>query len=364
MKNDKFQNIERITTQFIAFFKSKDREKRAGEDDVWNCISNRIEKEQNDIRKKIYLHRFYKTVAVAASLFICFYVGKHLFFEQAPSSLEEYMSRVVDDNLEESDQIQLLLSDNEKLNVDKDSAGIVYSLNGKIQINNGIARQSADVRQEIEKEEFNQIIVPKGKYTSLTLSDGTTMHINSGTRVVYPRIFTGKRREIYVDGEAYLNVTKNKDCPFIVKTSKFDVQVLGTSFNVNAYKTEKSGSVVLVNGSVRLSDSQRNEVMLKPDNLVTVDNGIAGRVQYVDAHEYIAWVDGLLIAYLETLENVFRKLNRFYGVNIIVSPSVESMLVDGKLDLRQPLPELIRLISEAVPISYKEVNGVYYINKK
>lgn len=75
------------------------------------------------------------------------------------------------------------------------------------------------------EQEYNQIVVPKGKYTHLTLSDGSTVHINSGTRVVYPRAFSGNHREIYVEGEVCLNVTKNEKLPFVVKTTSFDVGI-------------------------------------------------------------------------------------------------------------------------------------------
>lgn len=360
MKQNSNQDIIRIAQKFINFFKKQDQEKRSGEDELWSQIILRIEKEDRKSSRKIYLFRFYKITAVAAALLICFYISKRLYFTEQLDDLENYISQI-SDSIHSSNQVQILLSETEKVDVDKDSIGITYTSNGEIRIDKDICRKGEE-KQEALKEEFNQIIVPKGKSSFLTLSDGTTMNINSDTRVIYPRVFTGKQREIYVEGEIYLNVTKNKEKPFIVKTSKFEVEVLGTSFNVSAYKNEIQGEVVLVHGSVKLRDTRKNEIALKPNNLVTVNGGIAGKVEYVNAEDYIAWTNGLMISHSETLAKIFQKLNRFYGSTIIVHPTVSAVLIDGKLDLKQSLPDLIRLISVAVPIDCQEKNGIYYIN--
>ena len=102
---------------------------------------------------------------------------------------------------------------------------------------------------------------------------------------MYPRVFADNRREIYVEGEIYLDVTPDKSRPFVVKTHQFNVEVLGTSFNVNAYKGKKQSEVVLVEGSVRLSDKYQKEVLMKPDNLVVVSEGRASRIKRVRAKD-------------------------------------------------------------------------------
>lgn len=361
MKKEFKRDIDRIAGRFIAYFKGEDRRRRDGEADLWKRISIEIEKKETGTRKSRILYRIYGAAALAASLLVCIYIGKSLHSESY-SQLEKYVSQL-SDSLEVNNQVQLLLSENEKVNLDKDSADITYAPDGSIQISKE-AKKHSRIERESAEEEFNQIIVPKGKYTLLTLSDGTKMHINSGTRVVYPRVFASDHREIYVEGEVFLNVTKDEKKPFIVKTSGFEVEVLGTSFNVNAYKNDSRGEVVLLTGSVRLRDKQAHEVMLKPDNLVIIDDGKAGGIRRVHAGDYVAWIDGLLISHSQTLEVVFNKLHRFYDIPIVVSPAVQTEIVDGKLDLRQPLHELIRLIAAATPIEYKEVDGTYYINPK
>ena len=181
---------------------------------------------------------------------------------------------------------------------------------------------------------------------------------------MYPRVFADNRREIYVEGEIYLDVTPDKSRPFVVKTHQFNVEVLGTSFNVNAYKGKKQSEVVLVEGSVRLSDKYQKEVLMKPDNLVVVSEGRASRIKRVRAKDYTAWINGLLILHNEPLMSVFERLNRFYDVSIVVAPAIQTEIVDGKLDLRLPLSELVRMISVVVPIDCQMIDGTYYISPK
>jgi len=353
------KNIDNIAEQFIAHLKLSDHKKRDDEGEMWQRIIGGIAEEEKKSRMRKRMYRFYISVsAVAACVLLFLYVSKDNI--DTGDSLENYVNQLAEVPVSNG-QVQLLLSGDKIVSVDKDSVGIVYTSNGGIQIN----EETTEVEEEDAKEiQFNQVVVPKGKYTQLTLADGTRMHVNSGSRVVYPRVFNGDRREIYVDGEVYLDVTPDKNKPFHVKTSQFEVEVLGTSFNVNAYKKNAQCEVVLVEGSVKLCDRFNREVLLEPNNLITVCDGQSGMIRHVNARDYTAWIDGLLILHAEPLMSVFEKLDRFYDTPIVVAPAIQMEIVDGKLDLHLPLPELIQMISGVVPIDYQLNDGVYYISPK
>lgn len=142
-----------------------------------------------------------------------------------------------------------MVSDQKKIELDN-NAQIVYSATGQVQVN------SNKLVEDDIKEEYNQIIVPKGKRSQIVLADNSKIWINSGSKVIYPRAFEGKYREIYVEGEVYLNVTHDTSKPFIVNTSGFEVRVLGTSFNISAYKNQEKAAVVLVEGSVNVKTNK------------------------------------------------------------------------------------------------------------
>lgn len=365
MKKKKNNNMNGVIDRLIAFIKFRDHQKRSDEAEVWSRIINEIDRQKKRTEKKKHTRRINMAIiTVAACGLILLYIGiDRIAFVKLDNSLDNYIGQLSDIS-KSTQQVQLLLSGDETVCIDKDSVGIVYSSNGKVQINGDIQEDSKTREENIKEEEFNQVVVPKGKYTRLTLSDGTQMHVNSGSMVVYPRIFIGERREIYVEGEVYLEVTPDKTKPFIVKTGQCNVEVLGTSFNINAYKQNKQAEVVLVEGSVKLLDKYDHEVLMKPDNLVAINSGHASHVRRVRAKDYTAWIDGLLILHAEPLKSVFEKLERFFDIPIIVDPTVQMEIVDGKLDLSLPLPELIRMISIALPIDYQINNGTHHIKTK
>ena len=153
-------------------------------------------------------------------------------------------------------EIQLVLSD-KLIPISGQESQIEYDAKGTVAVNSekiaDVSLNSANSSKRLP--EFNQLIVPNGKRSTLILEDGTKLWVNAGSRIVYPVTFADKKREIYVNGEVFLEVTPDKKRPFIVKTKEMDVQVLGTSFNVMAYETDESSSVVLVTGAVQVNPS-------------------------------------------------------------------------------------------------------------
>lgn len=362
MKSQQNQELNGIIDKIIGYFRYHDRKKRDDEADMWERINREIKQQEKGARIKKRIYAFLIPASVAACFLLAYIIGRGGVSDN-DWTLDTYVNQLADVT-EASGQVQLLLSDKRKVQIDKDTVGIVYSSSGQIQIEQEEHSVSETAGNDEKAEGFNQIIVPKGKYSQLTLSDGTRMHVNSGTRVVYPRVFTDNRREIYVEGEIYLDVAHDKSKPFVVKTHQFDVEVLGTSFNVNAYKGNEQAEVVLVEGAVKLSDKYKKEVLMKPDNLVVVSEGRASRIKRVRAKDYTAWINGLLILHNEPLISVFDRLNRFYDVPIVVAPAIQTEIVDGKLDLRLSLPELVEMISVAVPIDCQLIDGTYYISPR
>lgn len=351
-----YKQFKRVTDRLITYLRLRDNAGRPGEEEVWEKIEkDLVLKKRFPLRRLVYI-----CSAASVAVFVFFFLYSELNQSDYSDSLDKYVA-ILEKPVMDDPQIQVYLSAQDKITVEDTKASVAYSSQGKVLINEKI--QESDSLKAVEQE-YNQIIVPKGKYTHLTLSDGSTVHINSGTRVVYPRVFSGNCREIYVEGEVCLDVVKNEKTPFVVKTSQFNVEVLGTVFNVNAYKEDVKGEVVLVNGSVCLSDKHRQKIELKPNQLVAVEDGHIGKIKSVDASDYIAWTRGTLILNLTPLSEVFKKLERFYGQNIIVAEEAGTLRMKGKVDLQQSLDDLIVLISATAPITYEKREGTYYINKR
>lgn len=260
---------------------------------------------------------------------------------------------------DETEEIQLIFSDDKTVTVDK-GAIVAYNTNGVVSIN----EQQVDNGQvnEDKSDGYNRLIVPKGKYTRLVLSDGTQMYVNAGTKVVYPRVFSKKSREIYVEGEVFLNVTPDKRVPFIVQTSGFDVQVLGTAFDINAYSdTSDDAEVVLLHGKVNIKSKSGKELILTPDNKATIlSNGLI-RKSHVNAEEYILWTKGILSLNNEPLRVILAKLSRYYGVSIHCCEEISQVIMSGKIDLECGIHEALERLSSTGGFTSVKQNNIYIL---
>jgi ferric-dicitrate binding protein FerR (iron transport regulator) len=182
------------------------------------------------------------------------------------------------------------------------------------------------------------------------------LFLNSGSQAIYPVTFKKKIREIYIKGEAYLEVAHHTNYPFIVKTDHLDVKVLGTEFNVKSYPDETSTSVVLVKGSVQaIIKSQK--IVMRENELLTLENSTEKTsLVETDVLEYISWKNGWMHCTNERIENVATKLSRYYDVNILFNDlKVKDITLTGKLDLKDDCSEVfdvIRFIAPT-PIDYK-----------
>ena len=206
-----------------------------------------------------------------------------------------------------------------------------------------------------ESAEFNRLIVPYGKRSRLTLSDGSKIWINAGTHVIYPVEFKGDERSLYVRGEMFLDITHDEDRPFIVKTDHFDIRVLGTQFNVSTYEDE-TNSVVLVSGAVKiLQPDHSQDMLLQPNEMVALQNGQFFKKE-VDTAWYTSWVSGLYMFDNENLEVIMKRLSKYYGADIQCSPEMARMKCSGKLDLKEKLDDILDNLS----LKYRSDDSNHY----
>ncbi|MEQ8530832.1 MAG: DUF4974 domain-containing protein, partial [Imperialibacter sp.] len=188
-----------------------------------------------------------------------------------------------------------------------------------------IASQEGDVivykpKSDIKQLVFNEIEVPRGKTFKVVLSDGTSVHLNSGTIFKFPVNFIqGEERKVFLTGEAYFEVAKDPDHPFLVNTSGMDVRVLGTHFNVSSYE----GSVahtVLIEGSVAVQEKDGGNIVgtekvIVPGQKASLVSGNI-EVQEVDVEDYMGWMRNVLIFNDEPFSEIVKKIERRYNVEI------------------------------------------------
>lgn len=170
---------------------------------------------------------------------------------------------------------------------------------------------------ESEAVVYNKLDIPRGGEFCLTLSDGTRVWLNSETSIQYPVVFGTKERRVFIQGEAYFEVTKDAKKPFTVQFMSSSVTVLGTSFNIRAYPEEKQSQTTLAEGSVRIY-SPGSSMLLKPGEQAEV-KALSGEMvkKEVEIKTYTSWKDGRFVFEQEPLENIMRTLERWYDIRVI-----------------------------------------------
>lgn len=204
-----------------------------------------------------------------------------------------------------------------------------------------------------EAATFNQLVVPYGKQTTLTLADGTRVWINAGSRLVYPVVFEKQKREIYVEGEIYMEVAHDAERPFSVHTGKMDVCVLGTKFYISSYGRDRTQEVVLLSGSVSVAPAGRSDrgIRIVPGQQAILDTSESLEVREVEAESYISWIHGYLPFDNDPLSNILERLSRYYNCRIECTPEAEALTLSGKLELKDDPAEVLKILSATAPIN-------------
>jgi hypothetical protein len=260
--------------------------------------------------------------------------------------------------------IQLVLSGDKTLSLEGKEAEIAYREEG-IAINNRETELEHTPAHPDSPVVYNQLIVPLGKRSMLTFAEGSRMWVNAGTRVVYPAVFGKEQREIYVDGEAYIEVSPASGCPFVVRTKELSVEALGTSFNVMAYENDTVRNIVLVSGAVKIHPGAgRQEAILAPNEMYLSSGGLLPEVKKVNVDNYIAWKSGAYQYESETMDVILKRLSRYYGMKIEYSGRVALLRCSGKLDLKDDLRSVLEGISRTAPIICRRDGEHYTVTNK
>lgn len=310
--------------------------------DLWNKIQRK-----NQQKKRFQLFRYGVAAAVAA-IFVLALTIPYLL----PEKEIDYQAIIANLHTNKGqDDVQLVLSDEKRVLISEEKSKISYDEKGEVRVNSESVRTQSGHNTGENEVQLNKLIVPAGKRSFLTLSDGTKLWVNSSTKVIYPNIFQGNKREIYVDGEVYLEVTRNPDKPFYVKTGQMSVRVLGTSFNVCAYPEDNQQQVVLVNGKVEVQTQEHAAEELVPNELYEYDKQTEKTsIKEVDAADYISWKNGYYQFSGQELSVLFKRLSRYYAVSIVCDKEVEALKCSGKLDLTERVDDVLENLSKAAPI--------------
>ena len=343
-----------IKTNYYSIYAMQNIDRK----DILDVLQKRISEEKSKIsRKKTYI-KFFK---YAALLTLFFSMGYYYNTFQTSPQLELIIPEEDDIVLTTSDGRNIILTEEQdeieiesKLSLKKKSGQLNY--NKTFQVNN-------DVKEPV----IHSINVPFGKRFKIVLSDGTLVHLNSGSTFKYPVVFDNiKAREVFLKGEAFFDVAERKNQIFSVNTESINVEVYGTQFNFKNYTEDNFSDVVLVSGSVGLySKFNKNITKLKP--------GIKGSFNKTDftisqdkinTSLYTSWIDGQIIFRNESFDNILTKLERLYNVEIINNGKRDpDETFNAKIDIDvEDINEVLSYFKKIYNIKYQTFNNKIIIN--
>ncbi len=233
---------------------------------------------------------------------------------------------------EDRPAVQLILSDGEVINLNKEKEEITTS-DFKLLNKNG----SLTYSDNSGAKGVNSVIVPTGMTYKINLSDGSRVWMNAETKLQFPSVFSDSKREIFISGEAYLEVAKNKAKPFIVRLPASTIQVTGTSFNINTYDPAIT-RVSLVEGGLNLITDGK-KVKVGPGMEAVADgNHNLLYSQAFDIEKTISWRQGLFYFDKASLSEISAVLKRWYGVKTIIErPELNNKRFAGILDKNESI---------------------------
>jgi transmembrane sensor len=246
-----------------------------------------------------------------------------------------------------------------------------------------------------KKTGWSIIQAKPGCRSSVTLPDGSEVVLNAGSELAYPDNFLNGRREVKLSGEAYFNIAKDANAPFVIHTKEVDVKVLGTVFNLKAYPNERKTETVLISGAVEVTikNNEGQKILLKPNQKVTVENRQLSQVQstqapaikadqgkgtneekpHISLSEIIenpdnhiidetAWMENRLVFRDERFDELALRIERLYGVTLIFDNDKARSIVFSGTIKGESLAELFKILQQIKPFNYKITSQQVVIN--
>lgn len=189
------------------------------------------------------------------------------------------------------------------------------------------------------------VIVPSGQRVQLLLADGTKVWLNSQTTFIFPNFFDEKERKVFLDGEAYFDVQHESGKTFTVNTEYYDVRVLGTKFNLRAYKSSEAFETALFDGSVEIIGHNRStKVLLHPDNRAFRDNGVL-KMASIEDYDHFLWKEGIIYFDNETVTEILKKLEFYFDTRIYIeNTQLANYRYSGKFRTKDGVEQVLKVL--------------------
>lgn len=318
---------------------------------AYQSFLQKIGQMEPKVQKRRSLRIWWYAAAAVATLVVAlsFYMSNYIALEEESKALIQPGTQ----------QAQLTLPDGSIIDVHKKEVNVIVDgvqvkyKEGVLSYQSTVTTQHEEKNVEEQPAKSNELVIPRGGENTVVLADGTTVHLNAGSKLTYPIRFVGKRRTVILEGEAYFDVVADEKRPFVVQTHLGEVIVLGTAFNVNAYADASVCYTTLVRGKVKFSAPHTTDITLLPGEQAVVSaNGSEKRV--VDLEEYVGWVNGVYTFNNRSLGEIMQTFERWYDIQVYYeTPNLRDITYSGSLKRYGTINSFLDALELTGDLTYK-----------
>ena len=340
-----------IKTNYYSLYVLNDIDRK----DIIKVIKNKIDLERKNSERKSFIKKSFK---YAALFFLVLGLGYYIKSTQQNITDEEKIVPKADDIVLETENGEQLIIEKEEKNL---------KIDPKINLLQKTNKLVYDKNLKIEKLVFHSLKVPYGKRFDIVLSDNSRVYLNSGSILKYPVKFLDNQiREVFLEGEAFFDISEDEKNIFRVNSNGINVEVYGTKFNFKNYPEDYVSDVVLVNGSVGISNTENKSITkLTPGFKGSVDkeNFIVEKVK-INTKLYTSWIDGQVVFRGESFNQIIKKLERLYNVTIINNnEKISEELFNASIDTEEEkIEDVLNYFNKIYNIKYQVYNNKIIIN--
>ena len=343
-----YEQLQNGETLRVAFGEYKNYSSKK----AYESFLQKIGQTEPEVIKKPRTFRVWWSVAAA----VVFLVIGLSFYMSNYGSIEEESRPLIQPGVQ---QAQLTLPDGSIIDVHKKEVNVIVDgvqvkyKEGVLSYEPTVTTQHEEKNVEEKPVKSNELIIPRGGENTVILADGTTVHLNAGSKLTYPVRFAGKRRVVALEGEAYFEVVQDESHPFVVQTHLGEITVLGTAFNVNAYADAPICYTTLVRGKVKFSTPNAETITLSPgEQAVVFANSSTKRK--VDLEEYVGWVDGMYIFNNRPLGDIMKTFERWYDIQVYYeTPNLRDITYSGNLKRYGTINSFLDALELTGDLTYK-----------
>ena len=355
--SNKPSNLKEIQSAALklSIMLSADKTAEVGNDkeQVWNSISNTLSNSKTKVKPL-----FYRWMAAASIVVICALLGLYMFNNSNNKTNTQALAinknNIVKDIEPGGNKAILQLADGSTIILDSANNGNIANQGQTkiIKIDGKLAYAAEASATEVL---YNTISTPRGGQYQIELADGTRVWLNAASSLRFTTNFVGEKRMVELTGEAYFEVAKNAAIPFIVNVAgREEVEVLGTHFNINAYKDEPALHTTLLEGKVKVTAlNNSGSLILSPGEQAQLP--LAGKMQQnknADLDKVMAWKNNIFNFNNENIESVMRQLSRWYDVDVRFEGKIPDVKFSGEIGRNLSLKQVLSILEET-RITYK-----------